>query len=96
MSAYGTFGDEITLRAAAEFFNKASTASVRFARCSTETKEEWWQHGKNYTKHWIVFWTGYRSQENIEQERWNKSWIELYLLLYGWYVIKNVWWRREQ
>ena len=28
-------------------------------------------------------------------ERWNKDWIDLCLVSCGWYIIKNVWWKRK-
>ena len=31
----------------------------------------------------------------LNKERWNKAWIELFLLSYGWYVTKNVCWRTK-
>ena len=35
-------------------------------------------------------------KEILNRERWNKFWIELCLLSYGWYVIKNVWCRTKK
>ena len=78
--------------------NKASTASILFLRYRNQKENGEVQVNMQRIMRNARSFSGLviNLTKILNIERWNKAWIELCLISYGWYVIKNAWRRKKK